>query len=161
MVIGIDPGLNGAVAILNPRGEIVHAYRMPKKKNKLDPKMYWDMVKGIANAYSPTMWVIEKVHSMPGQGVKSTFSFGFNFGVQCGFVQAIAPDASVTLVSPRQWTRGFFEGLDKDLGKNRSQGVFVRLWPDCEKWKIRTGKIHEGIADAALIARWWIDNGQG
>ena len=71
MYIGIDPGKTGAVAILDDKGKYINVLDFGQEE--LMPTLI---------GYAPVVKFayLEKVHSMPGQGVVSTFSFGENFG---------------------------------------------------------------------------------
>ena len=46
---------------------------------------------------------IEKVHSMPGQGVASMFNFGKGYGIWIGILAALK--ISKTLVTPQEWKK--------------------------------------------------------
>ena len=66
--IGIDPGVNGGCAILDDdMGLTVH--RCPKDVKGMSEALY-------SFQFEECYAVIEKVHSFPGQGVVSTFTFG-------------------------------------------------------------------------------------
>ena len=97
---------------------------------------------------SVSFTVIEKVGSMPGQGVASTFKFGMGYG---GLRMALACNRmAFEAVLPRTWQRMF--GLifpkkmwltltqKKNKHKARAQELFPKL------------KITHATADALLIA---------
>lgn len=88
---------------------------------------------------------IEQVHSMPGQGVSTTFKFGKNFGIALGVVHAIG--LPLERVTPQAWKKTFvLTGKDKDA----SRGKATELWPSmADRWKF---KYQNGLSDAALIA---------
>jgi hypothetical protein len=77
LFIGIDPGKSGGICATN--GTISICSKCPGTVA--------DMV-GVLSAMldidSNPMCVIESVHSMPGQGVASTFTFGTNYGMWLG-----------------------------------------------------------------------------
>ena len=66
--IGIDPGVSGAMAIRDDLG--IYLF-------KFDEEKYIDALK---RAPANTICCLEHVHSMPKQGVASSFNFGMNFG---------------------------------------------------------------------------------
>jgi hypothetical protein len=92
--------------------------------------------------------VLEKVHSMPGQGVSSTFKFGQNFG----FVRACMYMSGIPfeLDTPQKWMK--FYGMKKKKEesktdwKNRLKAKAQQLYPNI--------KITNDMSDAMLIARY-------
>ena len=82
-VIGIDPGINGAIAKFNSTKATLNIWDMPilevNKKKTISPYLVANILK---EAAAPVF--IEKVAAMPGQGVTSMFNFGKGFGVLLG-----------------------------------------------------------------------------
>src|ERR1035441_2923475 len=73
--IGIDPGLGGGLAVCYSGQKIgMSAQIMPPTERDI-----WDWFHNFA-FYGLPVAVIEKVHSMPGNGVVSMFKFGQNYG---------------------------------------------------------------------------------
>ena len=74
--------------------------------------------------------VVENVHSMPKQGVSSTFKFGMGVGIIHGVAGALR--LPLTLVAPPQWKA--FHGLPhvKEVGlrKEASRALAIRKWPE-------------------------------
>ena len=100
--IGIDPGVSGGVALITDNSE---------KFNKLlglnkCPGTVSDMPELLNfNKTIKMTAVIEKVHSMPQQGVASTFKFGMNYGQWLGILAALQiPYIEVT---PQKWMKHF------------------------------------------------------
>ena len=90
---------------------------------------------------------VEAVHSMPKQGVTSSFNFGHNVGTVMGVLGAMG--LPHTLVTPQAWKKAMgLIGTDKDAARARA----IQLWP---KWRDldKKGK-GQALADAALIARY-------
>lgn len=134
MFIGIDPGKTGAVALIGLQGDFVgladYTEALPFLESKKDC---------ISFAY------LERVHSMPKQGVSSTFSFGENYGWWQGVLQAFKIPFETKL--PQEWQKGF------DLKKSKSEAkpsleIARRMFPDAPL----TLKKHHNRADAILIA---------
>ncbi len=92
------------------------------------------------------MCVIEKVHSMPKQGVTSSFNFGFNAGVVQGMAYAFG--LPVVLVPPQTWKH--FYNLDSD--KKKSLVKARELFKDFDHYFTRVKD--DGRAEAALMA-WY------
>ena len=92
--LGIDPGLSGAIAIYNPENGDLDVYDMPthaitvngKKKNQIDLYQLGNLIDTLKHKVK--LAVVERVSSMPGQGVASVFSFGFSAGVAQGVLAA-------------------------------------------------------------------------
>jgi len=89
IVVGIDPGLSGALFFLDPRdpatGEaadlpVYLLTRGGKKKRELDVA---GLIRLLA-ARPLTHAFVEQVGAMPGQGVASRFAFGKTYGTILG-----------------------------------------------------------------------------
>ena len=87
---------------------------------------------------------LERVHSMPRQGVATTFAFGAAYG--CALALGNMFDEPAVLVTPNQWKK--FYGLDAD--KNKSSALARDMWPTAP---IKLKK-HNGRAEALLIANY-------
>ena len=93
LIIGIDPGIKGAICILKD-GKILDVFDMPimpvGKKNKSQvngSQIYNEIQKAIIHEDKKDIKVvIEQVSAMPGQGVTSMFNFGQSFGVLKGYI---------------------------------------------------------------------------
>ncbi len=93
-VVGIDPGCSGAIVLLAGDRDLVPVewMRAPLvrlgKSSRLDSAALARFLghHDVQHAY------IEQVHSMPGQGVASSFGFGHAAGVVEGVVAALMPD---------------------------------------------------------------------
>ncbi len=145
--LGIDPGAKGGIAIIHPEG--ADAWRYPG-----DIVTAADLLRELSFNYKIKLAAIEQVHSMPGQGVKSVFSFGTNYGAWLGMLSALS--IPHVLVTPRKWQKAT---LDAGTGetKQRSLQMARRIYPDIDlKYKADDGK-----ADAlhlACYARIWDRN---
>jgi crossover junction endodeoxyribonuclease RuvC len=96
--------------------------------------------------------VIEDVHSMPKQGVASSFKFGRGKGVVEGFFAGAG--LPLRYVSPSKWKRDL--GLTSDKGESRQRAL--ELWPEHGSKFCRAKD--EGRAEAALIGYWWVKHGE-
>ena len=96
---------------------------------------------------------LEKVHSMPGQGVVSTFSFGENFGWWQGVLGSLG--IPYTTIRPQDWMKKY--SLQKSSASDKpGLEVARKLFPEAP---LRLKK-HHNRADALLIARaCWEDRG--
>jgi hypothetical protein len=134
MILGIDPGLSGAAAVLRPDGSVF--YLTPYSKTTPHDLVVALGEPGITKAY------IESVHSMPAQGVASTFKFGENYGLWQGILTAIG--IPFERVYPLKWQTalGCKTGGNKNISKARAQELFPKV------------KVTHAIADALLIAEY-------
>ena len=95
--------------------------------------------------------VVEDVHSMPKQGVSSTFKFGMGCGIIHGVAGALR--LPLTLVTPNKW-KAFhrLHGPDKEA----SRGLAIRKWPQHNRHLDR--RKDSDRAEALLIGDWyWVD----
>ena len=141
--IGVDVGANGGIAVL------------PDNENDIETYVYTDMkLRELAGKYKDNCKVtVEKVHSMPSQGVASTFSFGRAYGYILGVLEANG--INYTLVDPRLW-KGYF-GVTAD--KQTSIQMCRKLFPDVNlKRTDRCRTYHDGKAEALLIALYGLRN---
>lgn len=148
-LIGIDPGISGAVCILQSRAHPVPIewFRMPSVKVGKSSRVNAAEIARALREFDVGHAYIERVGAMPGQGVTSMFTFGHAAGLVEGVIAALS--IPITLVDPQAWKRrAGLIGKDKDAARSRA----IQLWPT---WGA-LGKKGEGqaFADAALIARF-------
>jgi crossover junction endodeoxyribonuclease RuvC len=92
--------------------------------------------------------VVENVHSMPKQGLSSTFKFGMGVGIIHGVAGALR--LPLTLVTPSQWKA--HHGL-KGPDKEAARALAIRRWPDHNRRLER--KKDADRAEALLIGDWY------
>lgn len=160
IVVGIDPGKGGAIAALDSYGVLLTVDDMPVTGKVVNGALVNELLGNHAttaryNLLGDTepVVVIEDVHSMPKQGVASSFSFGRSLGVVEGV--ALGRGCSVRYVSPARWKRAL--GLTADKGASRRRAT--ELWPT--KAALFARVKDDGRAEAALIAHWWLTHGDG
>jgi len=138
--MGIDPGASGAVAFYFPEFPTkVSVVDFSLVDGEINCSALADLIKG----HDPQMVVIEQVHSMPKQGVASTFKFGVAYGMARGVVASLmVPQVYVT---PGKWKK--FYGLTAE--KEKSRELAIQTWPASDAF--RRKKDH-GRAEAALLA---------
>jgi len=153
-IIGIDPGLGGAIAILNdavtvhPTPVIVERLEKSIRRHHDEPAMR-DLLCGLDD---PVAYV-EEVHSMGGQGVRSMFTFGTGYGLWRGLLVGLG--IPYTLVPPRTWQRLMFSGTPRTDPKAASLLVVKRLFPAASLRRTEAARTDDhGMADALLIAEY-------
>lgn len=139
--MGIDPGKTGAIAVIGSDG-FAQVWDYPGELAEAGV-----LLRSICIQCSISLCAVEKVGTMPKQGIVSAFTFGMNFGGWLMTLGALGtPHVTVT---PRTWQK---ECLDSGTGetKERSLSVARRRFPDIDLSK----KKHDGRADALHLARW-------
>jgi hypothetical protein len=140
-IIGIDPGLSGAVAFYFPAApDRVIAEDMPVVSGMVDCATLAARIRQMA----PSLAIVERVASMPKQGVSSTFKFGMVYGAVVGVLAAL--EIRTSLVTPQTWKKHFRLDSDKEKGRALALRTFAKT-PECFGRK----KDH-GRSEAALLA---------
>lgn len=153
-VLGIDPGMSGAIAIIDVRKGLVDAIDMPTVEIKVGKAMKRrvapEVIASELRCYAPyAVAFIEKVSAMPGQGVSSMFAFGEAYGLVRGVLAGMG--IPITTVTPAVWTKAMRVAGGKDGSRQRA----MELWPD--KAGLFKRVKDDGRADSALIAKWGIE----
>ena len=105
-IIGIDPGLSGAIAILE-NNKVLNLFDMPvmsegkKNKKQLNSSHLVNIIKENIAQNEEIAVVVEQVNAMPGQGVTSMFNFGQTFGAIKGLCAAL--ELPIYFVRPSKW----------------------------------------------------------
>ena len=149
-LLAIDPGLNGAYAILGHRGEFIKCDELPRFGKLVDAVNLGLMI----SSMRPERAVIEKVGAMPKQGVSSTFAFGAAYGIAIGCVAGVG--IPLVYVTPGKW-KAHFRLLGKE--KDASRELAIRIFPEAASHL--TLKRHHGRSDALLLARYALDMDAG
>lgn len=152
-IVGIDPGLNGALAFLEPNGLRVEVVPIPIVSELVSGKVrrrvdLWRLHEILANMKSEgacAAW-IERVQAQPNDGVVQSFAFGWGAGALAMGLACVG--LRTFYVSPITWKRAFKLGKDKDVSRLRASQLFpedAHFWPN---------KGDHDKAEAALIARY-------
>lgn len=144
MIIGIDPGKAGAVALLSTQGKFLCALYDTSARS---------LVKLLAD-WPVTFAFVEKAQAMPKNGAVSMFTYGQGFGEILGVLAS--QNVPYELVPPRTWTKEMLAGVPATLeGKARARMACERLFPAADLIPSPRSKIpHIGLVDAILIAEW-------
>jgi Holliday junction resolvasome RuvABC endonuclease subunit len=134
--LGVDPGGSGAIAAVFQQGHPIWI-----KLDNTDGDVS-DWLHDLASEYRIVGAVLERVGSMPGQGVSSSFKFGASSGFCRGLL--VAHRIAFRLVGPVQWQNAMTCRTKGD--KNVTKTMAQRIWPSI--------KITHGNADALLIAEF-------
>lgn len=155
-IIGIDPGLTGALAVLGPDGLLEQLDDLPVIR---DRSLAWIDGVGLrtllgARSINGTIRaVIERAHAMPKNGCAGAFSQGCTLGSILAVVQTAG--FPIELVSPATWKRalGLITSGAKLSDRERKQASLDKarlLYPDADLSLIK----HHGRAEALLLAHY-------
>lgn len=156
LVLGIDPGLSGALAFygvgdpLDSSADHFVVFDIPtniigkKKKKRVINDV---LLANIIAKFKPKLALVEKVTAMQGWGISTTWSFAQSFGTILGVLGALKiPKDTVT---PKKW-KAHFDLIGTD--KHASLRLVRERWPASQTLFARI-KDHNR-AEAALIAAY-------
>jgi crossover junction endodeoxyribonuclease RuvC len=149
-VVGIDPGIAGALALVSRAGDLIEVADMPILR---------DGSAGRASVNAPlradllAQWhaqeiICEFVAARPKEDPTGAFSFGRSRGVIEGACAALG--LPIRFVTPPSWKRLIGIPPGKDGAKDRARSEAIRRWPD--KAALFARVRDDGRADASLIA---------
>tara|TARA_B100000780_G_scaffold244319_1_gene187867 strand:+ start:27 stop:518 length:492 start_codon:yes stop_codon:yes gene_type:complete len=152
-IIGIDPGLSGAIAVLED-SKIKEIFDMPvmpdgkKNKRQLNSALLVKLIKDNIKDFENTVMVVEQVNAMPGQGVTSMFNFGQTFGAIKGICAALG--LPIFFVRPAKWKK-HFELINSS--KDASRTKVIEMYPSISEQLSKKKDVNK--SDAILIARYY------
>ena len=144
IIIGIDPGAKGGVAIYDEAKHKMILHKCPETPKEMAAIINTAKVKD-ENVFC----VIEKVHAFPTDARSSAFKFGCNFGKWLGILGAY--DIPTLEVTPQVWMKPL-QPLPKikTERKNQLKQIAINLFPE--------NKITLSTSDAALMVVWYVNN---
>ncbi len=149
-VIGVDPGVNGALALLSAGGDLIEVVDMPTLldgtggKRAINPVLLARQIE----AWKPERAFCEFVAARPGEGPVGAFAFGRCRGAIEGVLGAL--NTPVTMIAPAWWKRRVEIPAGKDGAKDAARSRAINRWPD--KAILFARKKDDGRAEACLIA---------
>ena len=130
-IIGIDPGLSGAIAVVQ-NNKVLAIYDMPvmaegkKNKKQLNSAQLVNIIRENTENEDEIAVVVEQVNAMPGQGVTSMFNFGQTFGAIKGICAALK--LPIFFVRPSKWKK-HFELINSSKDSSRTKVIeMYHLW---------------------------------
>lgn len=160
LVLGFDPGVTGAIALLRP-GRLISIHDIPvitnqKGKKEIQPYELTEIIRSFAKI---TMAFVEDVHAMPKQGVVSTCSICRSVATIEGVLAGL--DIDFTRIPPQTWSKYFFprvKGKPKKKGKDKDRNrlLAIKLWE--RKAHMFKRKKDSDRADACLIAKYGLEH---
>ena len=156
--IGIDPGLSGAVGVINESlpETLVTVHDTPtlevdssgKVRNKYNTAAMALLLEPFSHPQHDVLVILEAVHSMPKQGVASSFTFGEGLGMWKGIISAFG--LTLEMPSPQRWKKAIMADMGKD--KDASRYKAIQLFPSIASQLGR--KKDDGRAEALLLAEY-------
>ena len=141
MILGIDPGLDGGLAIIDGSSiELLETIPTQTKGGFIKRQVDAQKLSNILRVYPDLVCYLEGVASRPGQGVASVFSFGDTYGAIRGVLGAL--NIPVYTVSPYKWKKAL-----EVSSKDDSLKASLTLFPS-----VQFKKKDHNIAEALLIA---------
>ena len=152
-IIGIDPGLSGAIAILE-NNRVLNIFEIPVmpegkiNKRQLNSAQLVKLFRDNISKNEEVAVVVEQVNAMPGQGVTSMFNFGQTFGAIKGICASLG--LPIFFVIPSKWKKHFeLINSSKDSSRTKAIEMYPSLSNDLAKKK------DVNKSDAILIARFF------
>ena len=152
-IIGIDPGLSGAIAILE-NNKVLNLFDIPvmsegkKNKRQLNSALLVSLLKENIKNDEEVAVAVEQVNAMPGQGVTSMFNFGQTFGAIKGICAAL--DLPIFFVRPSKWKK-HFELINSSKDSSRTKAI--EMYPKLSNQLSKKKDVNK--SDAILIARFF------
>lgn len=142
IILGVDPGKNGALALYDSVADSCIVYDMPCVAGEVNPALVAEIIR--ANA-RPDHAYVELVHAMPKNGAVSMFSFGMSYGMVRGVIATLG--IPISLVTPTTWKRHYKLTAEKE----EARWMAINLWPGSTNF---SRKKDDGRAESALIAKY-------
>ena len=153
LIAGIDPGTNGAIAVLDSESPDSVAL-LDLKKNSICDTWNWLHTEGLA-LKSSKIWV-EDVHSMFGMSAKSNFGFGRNLGTVLTIAELLTGKDPNT-ITPKIWQKYIGVTVKGKAIKKEVAEIAQGLYPNAELHGKRGGLL-DGRADALMIAHYGLNH---
>ncbi len=154
MILGIDPGLHGALAWMEEDGRVVDVQDIPilnegPRRKTIDASALARLLtsRPVRGA------MIEAVHARPTDSKSSAFTFGRHLGALEALI--MAQDLPLRRVAPQTWRKA--AGLPAGAGKEASIAAALRLCPTARPFL--DAKAHDR-AEAVLIAAFGVQHAQ-
>ena len=153
IIIGIDPGVSGAISIMENK-KVIEIHDMPtmidgkKNKKQVNGSQVTNIIKEKLNKNNEIIVVVEHVNAMPGQGVTSMFNFGQTFGAIKGICAALG--LPIFFVRPAKWKKHFdLINSSKDASRTKA----IEMYPSLSDQLSKKKDVNK--SDAILIARFY------
>jgi crossover junction endodeoxyribonuclease RuvC len=147
LIMGLDPGFGGAIAILDPINmKLVKMMDMPLYNREIQREINLQELASFVDSWSKDihMAFLENVHAMPSQGVVSMFRFGECKGILEGILAGFY--IPTIKVNPAVWKMS----LSLSREKIEARRLATKLFPDAKGLFVK--HLDDGRAESLLIA---------
>jgi crossover junction endodeoxyribonuclease RuvC len=147
-VLGIDPGLDGALVVVRNGRVVAQCCTRDLCPDGYVAERMDALVSEWCGLHLVDVAVLERVNARPGEGVSSSFKFGFGYGLWRGILAGRVQ--TVIEPTPQAWQKVVLRDIPGE-GKARAvaraaQVAGLDLMPG------RRRKPHDGLADATCLA---------
>lgn len=152
--IGLDPGKDGAICLLDP--SVDHPYFISLNPDKHSASNVVNTLTAMLEYSDDCAIALELVHSLGGMSAKSNFTFGGMFWRARTILDCLR--ITYELVTPKDWQQsvGVPAKCDRDPDAQLKQIVAdmaAKLYPTAALWGPRGG-LKDGRSDALMIAHY-------
>ena len=149
--LGIDPGLSGALCLLDADAKILTLLDMPtlritKTRKQLDTVEIVRLLGNWRVLWGDMRCVMEEQQAMPNQSAQSGFKTGRGFGRLEGILAARQIPFEVVLA--KQWQKAMLGHVEKGTSKDRAKAKAQELYPLADLGRRKS----QDRPDAVLIA---------
>ena len=150
LILGIDIGARGALALLTPDGELVDIADMPTLDDGVKSRMAVNapLLADLVRRWAPGSAFVEFVAARPTDSRVGAFAFGRARGAIEGVLGSAG--VPVRFITPQVWKRTIGIPPGKDGAKDAARSEAIRRWP--AQASLFARKLDDGRAEAALIA---------
>lgn len=161
--IGIDPGNNGGIVVIDENSEVINWYKMPINSKKVYRQRIKNEIKKSCRTVDITIDFkkvielisiagiqkisIETQQAHPDQGRSSIGKTMYQFGALVGICEGLGIEYDV--IRPQDWKKYFNLSADK----NRSIDLAIKM-SGCKFIPLACRVPHDGICEAYLIAEY-------
>lgn len=156
--IGVDPGLNGGIGVINSDGKILHLWAMPilkstKSKREYDILKIVKIFELIKRKYENINVILEKATIIPISGSKSIASTFFCNGIFQGILTSLKIPYQISMA--RLWQKVIFVGMNHKDTKQASIMFCQRKYPEQDfRPTERSKNPSDGLTDAICMANY-------
>lgn len=141
--VGIDPGKEGALAVLDHDGQCTAAEPLRYTGGEID-------VRWLLGFYPADHFAVEQQFGIAKDGVRTVAVIMRNYGRITGALEAML--ASLVTPQPKEWKNVVLRGTARD--KEAAIAYVRKRYPGVDLYPGRKRNAHDGIADAVCIAEW-------
>ena len=150
LIAGIDPGANGAIAVLDSKN--------PDSVALLDLNKcsIYDTTEWLRNQKIEAIW-LESVHSLYGMSARSNFGFGRNFGIAFAIAKIAVAGGAIYQVTPKIWQKYIGVTEKGKAIKQQVAQIAQSMYPSASLHGPKGGLL-DGRSDALMIAHYGLNN---